>query len=308
MKISILISTIDQRIERVKNVLLNPRDDIEYIVSHQYTSERYKQIPSELQRADVMVTQIPGKGLTKSRNHALKLAKGDIGLFSDDDVTYQECYIDILKNTFRTNPDIDVALFKIKTGSGEPEYRNYPKLQENLKNKLFSVSSIEIGFRIQRIRESGLLFDERFGAGQELLIGSEEKIFIKDCLKFGLKVVYVPEYIVEHSFWSTINSIPKFDKRRNWVTGACDCRINGRIALLKAFVGTFKILPDLLKHKVNPLSYFYQRLSAAIYILRTNKENNTLVNKGFAHENDVSVIRIPHTGKKNASNSSLMGT
>ncbi len=115
MKINILISTIDEKILQVKDVILDPRDDVEYIISHQYTNGRFKDIPSELVRNDITVSQIEGKGVTKSRNNALRLATGDIGLFSDDDVTYRDEYIDIVKETFLTNPDIDVALFKIKT-------------------------------------------------------------------------------------------------------------------------------------------------------------------------------------------------
>lgn len=269
--ISILISTIDEGIQRVKNVLLEPRDDVEYIISHQYTRNNEREIPPELLRSDVTISQMEGKGISKSRNNAIRHASGEIGLFADDDVTYEENYIDIVKETFQDNPDIDIALFKIKTGPGEPEYKSYPESRVELKRTMFSISSVEIGFNINKIRETGIYFDERFGVGRELIIGAEETIFIEDCLKEGLKVVYIPEYIVEHPFLSTIKTVPKFDKRRNWVTGAYDCRTNGSIALLKAFGGTVKILPELLKHKINPFSYLYNRLSAVIYILRTNK-------------------------------------
>jgi len=272
LTINILISTIDERIENVKKVLLNPRDDVEYIVSHQYTEKAHKKIPPELKRSDVIVSQIEGKGVSRSRNNALKLASGDIGLFTDDDVKYKDRYIDVLKKFFYDNPYIDIALFKIKTKGGEPEYKSYPESQLELKKKLFSVSTIEIAFNVRKLKESNIYFDERFGAGEELLIGSEETIFIEDCLKEGFKIVFVPEYIVEHPYTSTVNTISKFDKRLNWVNGAYDCRKNGKIALLKAFGGTFKKLPELLRHKVNPLSYLYHRLSAVIYILRTNKK------------------------------------
>lgn len=270
--ISILISTIDDRINQVDSVLLKPRDHVEYIISHQYTDDSYKDIPGELKRSDVVISQIKGRGVARSRNNALRLAKGDIGLFSDDDVKYRESYIDTVEKTFLNNPDIDIALFKIKTNPGEPEYKKYPDHQIILENVLFAPSSVEIGFKIDSLRKSGIYFDERFGAGRELIINNEETILIEDCLKEGLKVIFVPEYIVEHPYDSTIKSVPKYAKKRAWVTGAYDCRSNGKIALLKAFLGTVKILPDLLKHKANPFAYLYQRLSAVIYILRTNKK------------------------------------
>ena len=269
--ISILISTINERLKQVGNVLLDPRDDIEYVISHQYTDETYREIPAELNRRDVTISQIRGKGVAKSRNNALRLASGDIGLFADDDVTYRESYIDTVEKTFLSNPDMDIALFKIKTRPGEPEYKNYPDHPIELNKVLFAPSSVEIGLRIDRIRESGISFDERFGAGCELLIGAEEKIFIEDCLRQDFKVLYIPEYVVEHPYHSSIKSVSNFSKSKNWVIGAYDCRTNGKIALLKAFGGTVKILPKLLQQKVNPFSYLYHRLSAVIYILWTNK-------------------------------------
>lgn len=271
--ISILISTIDERIEQVKDVLLEPRDDVEYIISHQYTSEEFKGIPEELLREDVTISQLKGRGVTKSRNNALTLAKGDIGLFADDDVTYRDYYLDKVKKAFQDNLDLDIALFKIKTRHGEPEYKHYPDHKMQLTKEIFSTSSVEIAFKISRIKDSGLSFDERFGAGHDLLIGSEETIFIEDCLEEGLNVVFFPEYIVEHPYDSTIKSVPKFDKRKNWLTGAYDCRKNGSLALPKAFLGTIKILPELLRHKINPFTYLYHRLSAVIYILLTSKKS-----------------------------------
>lgn len=271
--ISILISTIDERIKQVKDVLLEPRKDVEYIISHQYTSEEFKEIPEILLRNDVTISQLKGKGVTKSRNNALSLAKGDIGLFADDDVTYRNYYIDKIKKIFQDNPDMDIGLFKIKTRPSEKEYKHYPDHQKKLTKNIFSVSSVEIACRIGRVKAAGLSFDERFGAGNDLLIGSEETIFIEDCLEQGLNVVFFPEYIVEHPYDSTIKSVPKFDKRKNWLTGAYDCRKNGSLALPKALLGTLKILPELLRHKVNPITYFYHRLSAVIYILSTKKKS-----------------------------------
>ena len=278
MEINILISTLNERIADVPGILLPKQDDVEYIVSHQYTSERYKPVPAALKRADVTISQIKGKGVAKSRNNAIQLATGDVAILSDDDVTYRPEYVDAVRQTFSDHPEIDIALFKIKTEPGEPEYKRYPAEQKLIKNKLSrAVSTIEIAFRIERIKERGVYFDERFGAGQELIINTDETIFIEDCLKRGCKVLYVPEYVVEHPYISTRNLIPKYDERLNWVVGAYDCRTNGKIAMLKALLGTIKYLPDLIRHKVNPLAYCYQRLSAVLYILRTNKKTKGLL-------------------------------
>src|SRR5699024_517025 len=148
-----------------------------------------------------------------------------------------------------------------------------PKQEIIMKERLFAVSTLEIVYNIEKINNLGVCFDERFGLGNELLIGSEETIFLEDCLKKNARVLYVPEYIVEHPHDSYIKSIPKYDKRKNWVTGAYDCRTNGKKALIKAFLGTLKITPDLWRHRTNPFTYLYHRLSAVIYILLTNKKS-----------------------------------
>ena len=174
----------------------------------------------------------------------------------------------MLKNTFQQDPKLDVGIFKIKTPDGDPAYRDYPT--EPIEYKIApSVGTIQLAFRTASIKKNNLYFDERFGAGRKLLIGSDERIFVHDCLKAGLKVKYFPEYLVQHPYLSTVKAIPKYDNRLNRVTGAIDARINGWIALPKALWGTLKNTSDILKHKKNPLNYLLHRFYAALYILVT---------------------------------------
>ena len=68
MVVSILISTIDSGIGKIKEVLLLHRTDVKYIESDQFTNVKFKITPISLKRDDVIVSQIPGKGITKTRN------------------------------------------------------------------------------------------------------------------------------------------------------------------------------------------------------------------------------------------------
>jgi hypothetical protein len=269
-KINILISTIDSRIDQVKGVIQPFRDDVHYIISHQFTDEKYYYTPEELLRSDISISHIAGFGVSKSRNNAILLAEGQIGLFSDDDVLYNDNSFDLLIKTFEENPEVDLAIFKIKSLSGSVEYKTYPVERFRLKNVSMSVGTIEVAFRIDRIKEKGIRFDERFGAGLPQLIGSDENIFIHDCILAGLNVTFFPDYIVGHPFESTTKKLSPFHQNLNWVTGGYDARINGSIAILKAFGGTVKLLPKLIALRINPFRYLYQRLSAAIYILFSN--------------------------------------
>lgn len=272
MNVDVLISTYGNGINNVPNILLEERDDVRYIVSHQFGEEFIGEVPKGLQRKDVFLSQIEGKGLSKSRNNALSHSCSTIGLICDDDVKYKPAYFETIKMYHQNYPDFDIIIFKIRTLNGEPDYRDY-QLEIKEEKYIPNASSIEISFKLKKIKSFRIKFDERFGAGNKFLIGSEERIFLHDCLKAGLKILYVPEYIVEHPFESTAKSISTYDNRRIRVTGGLDARINGAIAIPKALLGTIKFLPDLIKHKKNPIIYFWERFRAAVYITITKATN-----------------------------------
>ena len=69
----LLVCTLDERIAGVPQMLLPPQEGVRWVVSMQYTDERFlQQIPAVLQeRSDVHLLTLPGKGLSRNRNHAL---------------------------------------------------------------------------------------------------------------------------------------------------------------------------------------------------------------------------------------------
>jgi len=267
--VNILISTIDEGIARVPQVLLDPVPGLTWRISHQYTGPQPPELPPELIREDVTVQHQAGRGVTRSRNHAIDMADADIALFSDDDVRYTPQDIRTLRSTFAENPQVDLAIFKIRTLPGEPEYRNYPE-QRITYTIAPVVGTPQIAFRVDRVRAAGVRFDERFGGLDGFLHSSaNERIFVHDCLQAGLNVTYFPEYIVQHPYKSTIDGIPKYDIQRVRMYGAVDARMNGWKALPKAIAGTLIHLPKLIRFRKNPFRYCMERLSAARYILRS---------------------------------------
>jgi uncharacterized membrane protein len=268
MNVDILISTYGKGINNVAQILLEEQNNVRYVISHQCDSLFVSQIPRELVRRDVIVSRIQGKGLSKSRNNALSQSSAFVGLISDDDVKYKQSYFDTIVKYHQSYPNYDVIIFKIRTLEGEPEYKDY-QLEIKEEKYIPRASSIEISFKLKKINGFKIRFDERFGAGKKFLIGSEERIFLHDCLKAGLKILYVPEYIVEHPYESTAKTLSKYDNRRIRVIGGFDARINGPIAIPKSLFGTIKIMPDLIKHNKNPIIYFWERFRAAVYITFT---------------------------------------
>jgi len=269
MLVNILISTIDAGIYRVENVLLPPRPDLKYIVSHQVTDEQFRIIPESLMRKDVLIGQIEGRGLSRNRNNAFNLADGDIGILADDDVRYYATYIDHVIAAYAADRDLGAACFKISTPEGEPEYKDYYAESYLLNDENHHyISTIEITVRLQALRANKLRFDERFGLGSKLNSFGEEAVFIHDCIKAGLKVKYIPEYLVEHGSTSTIKSTMLYAASNNIFKGAYDARRYGWLALPAAFYGSMRYWPEIAREGKSPYAYLRERLRGVCYIYR----------------------------------------
>ncbi len=204
MNVDILICTFNEGINRVKEVLLDYRKDIHYVVSHQITNSDYDYIPLELKRKDVAVFQIKSKGLSLNRNACLNHAKGDICFIADDDVKYTYQYIDTVKGIFLKDSRLDVCIGKIKTDTNV-DYKAYPSYSRTIKKwNVTKISSIEIIVKRSSILQFNVIFDIRFGLGSSLFAyGGEEAVFIMDCLNVGMNVRYYPVYVSQHPFESS---------------------------------------------------------------------------------------------------------
>ncbi len=272
MKIEILISTIDAGIGKIPLVLLPPEKDLAYCISHQVTERRYLTLPEELRRPDVKVDQIAGRGLCRNRNNTLAMASGDVALLADDDVRYRPAYLKALRDAFAADQDMAVACFKIDTPPGDPEYKEYSENSYLLnKESCHYISTLEIAFRTELIKERAIFFDERFGLGSRLNSFGEEAVFIHDCIKAGLKVKFVPRYVVEHPAVSTIKGLKRFDTVNTVFKGAYDARRYGWKACPAAFYDLVRYRSELAGEGKSGKAYMKERLQGAWYILRSGK-------------------------------------
>jgi len=138
------------------------------------------------------------KGLSKSRNKAIENCTSDIGLISDDDVEYLDNIETIITKAFEENPEADIITFQFLKNKNTLYKTNYKK--EKFWHNIYTlakVSSVEIAFRVDKIKSKNIKFDETFGLGSNFPTG-EEYIFLSDALKSGLKILYIPIPIVIH--------------------------------------------------------------------------------------------------------------
>jgi len=206
-KLTVLISTLNSGIEKLKNVVAIENNFVQYLVIQQISDNKKYEIPVFLQRKDIEVIQIEGKGLSKSRNAAIQNCKTKYALIADDDLTYFDNSFEIILSKFWKNPDLALATFKIKTPENEPKYKYYPNFSYNLNSHSMKkhrhwLSSVEIAFDVEKIRAANIKFDEHFGLCADIPTG-EEHIFVKDVIDSNLQAIYFPEYIVSHPFESS---------------------------------------------------------------------------------------------------------
>ncbi len=274
MKINILIATIDQGLEKITDIVLTEQKDVSYIVSHQVTAEKYRAVPQALKRPDVIISQLPGRGIARNRNNSLNLAGGDVALLADDDVRFKPENIAVIRETFHAGNGFDVACFKIATPAGEEEYKAYAARPFVLNETSgHYISSLEIAFRLEAVRKKGIQFDERFGLGSELIQYGEEAVFIYDCIQAGLVVKYVPRYVVEHPFMSMTKAMAEYAPAKNIFKGGYDARRYGWRAVPAAFYNTLRLRNELCRHNKSMSAYLRERLKGARYILGTPNDH-----------------------------------
>lgn len=201
MTLDVLICSLNKGIVRVQDVLLPPEEGVRYIVSYQYTDERYLDlIPAVLgERADVTIHTYAGQGLSANRNLALEKATADLVMYADDDSHLLPGTLEIVSTPFKQNPALDVAFFCASTYTGKP-LKNYPEESFDLLTAPgdYGVSALEMVCRRTSV-QGRIRFDERFGLGTKFLTCGEEEIWLEDALRMGLKMRYFPTKIIETS-------------------------------------------------------------------------------------------------------------
>lgn len=241
LRLNILICCYADSVGDVPTVLLPERSDVRYYVSHQHPELWNGEMPSELtDRRDVVLSSFVGRGISQNRNHCLDMLISGIGgtggdaymstslrreaiasrispdsvgieeicLIADDDVRYDSNGIDTILSSFRNHPEAGLVFFRIATPQGSPEFKRYSDSPCYVTRPVLSgdgyLSSIETAFRLEPVAAAGVRFDEDFGIGSsEHPEGGEETVFLSDCLKSGIRALYLPEYVVQHPYESS---------------------------------------------------------------------------------------------------------
>ncbi len=169
--------------------------------------------------ATVQVINSFEKGLSKSRNVALKAATKDWCLIADDDVLYLKDFEKkILKGIqMFKNSGIIVFQSQIDENNLSKKYPSCSQKEMNLLRK-FNVGSIEMLLH-KKVIDNSIQFNENFGLGSNVFNCGEEQVLMHDIAQLlKLKISFYKATIVQHAWLSTGREYAK--KGRYFTAGA----------------------------------------------------------------------------------------
>lgn len=206
-KVTFLIAAFGERLLNVPNILLDKHDNIDYVVVAQCVSDACREQYLSLveQRNDINTIFSEQKGVTKSRNIALKNIPGstDIVFFLDDDVVLERNCYDTIVSAF-SGSDFDVITFTVSTLEGDKLLKNYAtKTFSHGKFSILKVGTIEIAARAEIFaRHPELCFPEHMGAGAQYPL-CDEPVFLSRISRAGYPLGFIPQVVARHPWESS---------------------------------------------------------------------------------------------------------
>ena len=119
------------------------------------------------------------RGLSRSRNMAIRNSSSDIMLISDDDLYFYDNFDKIIIHEHEKHDKNHIILFN---------FDNYVKKYSDKNHRvcLWNVgryASVQTSFKPKEISERGIYFNENYGTGSGKIVSGEENIFLARCSK-----------------------------------------------------------------------------------------------------------------------------
>lgn len=240
MKVQVLVSAVNQDVK-----LLSEKMNIETdaVIVNQCDKYDYQEFSvkkggdSEAESGRIQCFSMKERGVGLSRNTALLHADTDICLFSDEDIVLAEGFPDVIRDTFAKYPDADIILFNVKVAPARRTYWNEQVKRIRWYN-YGRYPAYSISGKLDALRRANVYFSLLFGGGARYSNG-EDSLFLRDCLRAGLRIYAVPvcigEEIERESTWFHGYTEKFFTDR-----GVLYHYLYGKLAKLFAFRFLFK--------------------------------------------------------------------
>ena len=190
--LEILISTTKKNnLDFIENIFFeNPQHNFSIIIVNQ--AGKIKNSNNK----NIKIINTETKGLSKSRNMAIKNSSKKFCLLADDDIIYKNGFYKTIEQSFEENLGADIITFIMVDTNGK-RFKKYPnKIKHNYKS-VREVNSVVIAFKRESIIKNNIQFDALFGLGATFNTG-EEYIFLRNCIQKKLTVLFYPKIILQH--------------------------------------------------------------------------------------------------------------
>lgn len=186
MKLEVLMSAMQQN---DFSIAIKSKVNSDLLIVNQ--CDRNETIEKEVNGHKWRMISTTERGLSKSRNMALKNANGDICLWSDDDETFSEGYAEKIIEAYELLPDATAIAFNVNRINFRMKKTYYHIEHARLAPKYRGYQSGMLSFKRKDIIDAGISFDEKFGSGT-LWGGGEEILFERDIRKNGYRLYEHP--------------------------------------------------------------------------------------------------------------------
>lgn len=190
MKVQVLASVMDETME---NIVERMGLDSDAVIINQCGCLGVQE--TEHRGHFIRFFSFPDRGVGRSRNEAILRADKDICLFSDGDIVYEPGYAEAVSAEFERNPKADMILFNITVEESRRTYHIQDRKRVHWYN-CGRYGAVSFAVRRDSLLRSGVTFSLLFGGGAKYSNG-EDSLFLRDCLRAGMRIYAVPDCIGE---------------------------------------------------------------------------------------------------------------
>ena len=202
-KVEVLVACMHQKDDSLYTQM-NLHSDC--VLANQCDEHSYQEYVQE-DGSVVKLVSSQDRGVGKNRNKALQYASGEYIMFADEDMIYEDNYVQIVQEAFEKCPKADMIIFKLhylnRLTFGKAETMTFKRL--HIWNAM-RYGTARVAIRKSAVDKSCLCFSTLYGGGAKYSSG-EDSLFIREAFRKGLKIYASPMTIAkvkqEASSWFT---------------------------------------------------------------------------------------------------------
>ena len=233
MKLTLLVSALNQNTDELM-LKMNIASDV--VIVNQCDEDRKEEFLDDYR---VRILYSKKRGVGESRNLCIKNAFGDICLFSDDDIVYEDSYVKKVTDEFEAHPEADMIMFNVEVCEERRTYVN-DKFKKLSGMNIGRYHAYSMAIRTKVLKEKELSFSTLFGGGAKYSNG-EDSLFLRQAYDKGVRMYASPVYIAKE--------VPR---QSTWFSGYTEKFFYDRGALYRYLYGPLRYafaLRFLLKNR-----------------------------------------------------------